>query len=241
MIGDDEPEQEELIYPDSDGKRMADNTKQFDKIVEIKLGLELLFAADEMVFIAGDLLWYPEEGNNRFCLAPDVMVAFGRPKGSRGSYRQWKEDNIAPQVVFEVLSPSNTMTEMLVKHDLYERLGVEEFYICDPDTAHWMGWARRTQENQSLPPDEDSRRGGGNLLLEPIPHMTKHISARLGIGFGENEKETWCITPDGSRFESYLEVQYRARRERQRADSEKQRADKLAEKLRALGIDPDAV
>ena len=35
------------------------------------------------------------------------MVVFGRPKGRRGSYRQWEEDNIPPQVVFEILSPGN--------------------------------------------------------------------------------------------------------------------------------------
>ncbi len=40
------------------------------------------------------------------------MVAFGRPKGERGSYQQWKENNIPPQVVFEILSPGNTQTEM---------------------------------------------------------------------------------------------------------------------------------
>jgi hypothetical protein len=32
----------------------------------------------------------------------------------------------------------------------------------------------------------------------------------------------------------------RAEMERQRADSEKQRAERLAAKLRALGVDPDA-
>ncbi len=40
------------------------------------------------------------------------MVVFGVEKGDRGSYQQWKENNIAPQVVFDILSPSNTFTEM---------------------------------------------------------------------------------------------------------------------------------
>jgi len=72
------------------------------------------------VFVAGDLLWYPIEGNNKTRLAPDVMVAFGRPKGDspeatlceRGSYQQWNEDNIAPQVTFKVLSPSRPLTKL---------------------------------------------------------------------------------------------------------------------------------
>jgi Uma2 family endonuclease len=42
------------------------------------------------------------------------MVVFGRSKGDRGSYQQWKEDNIPPQVVFEILSqaiPSKRWSE----------------------------------------------------------------------------------------------------------------------------------
>jgi len=64
----------EVIYPDSDGKPMADNTKQFRWIVTIKENLEWLFADDPNVFVAGDLLWYPIKGNNKTCQAPDAMV-----------------------------------------------------------------------------------------------------------------------------------------------------------------------
>jgi hypothetical protein len=45
----------EVIYPESDGKPMSDNTKQFRWIVTIKENLELLFADDPNVFIVGDL------------------------------------------------------------------------------------------------------------------------------------------------------------------------------------------
>ncbi len=75
-----------IIYPDRDGQPMSDNTKQFRWIVTIKENLELLFAQDPNVFIAGDLLWYPVEGNNTIQNAPDTMVVFGKPKGDRGSY-----------------------------------------------------------------------------------------------------------------------------------------------------------
>ncbi len=98
-----------IIYPENDGEPMADNTKQFGWIVTIKENLELLFADDPNVFVAGDLLWYPVYGDNKTLQAPDAMVVFGRPKGDRGSYKQWEEDNIAPQVVFEILSPGNRL------------------------------------------------------------------------------------------------------------------------------------
>ena len=75
----------DLFYPESDGKPRSDNTEQFRWIVMLKENLEILFADDLAVFIAGDLLWYPLEGNNKICQAPDVMVIVGRPKGKRGS------------------------------------------------------------------------------------------------------------------------------------------------------------
>ena len=86
---------------------MSDNTLQFQWIVTIKGGLDALFRHDPDVFVAGDLLWYPVEGKPKIRIGPDVLVAFGRPKGERGSYRQWEEGGIAPQVVFEILSPGN--------------------------------------------------------------------------------------------------------------------------------------
>ena len=61
---------------------MADNTLHFEWIVKIKMNLDWLFKNDPNVFIAGDLLWYPVEGNNKIRTAPDAMVAFGRPKGT---------------------------------------------------------------------------------------------------------------------------------------------------------------
>src|SRR5437762_14320117 len=92
-----------IVYPDSDGQPMSDNTLQFKWIVVIKEGIEALFRRDPNVFVAGDLLWYPVEGEPTIRSAPDVMAAFGRPKGERGSYRQWEEQGIAPQVVFDIL------------------------------------------------------------------------------------------------------------------------------------------
>ncbi len=78
----------EIVYPENDGNPMSDNTEQFKWIVLIKENLEIFFASEPNVFVAGDLLWYPVEGDNKTRQAPDAMVVFGRPKGKRGSYQQ---------------------------------------------------------------------------------------------------------------------------------------------------------
>ena len=126
------PPRPKIVYPDDDGLPIADNTLQFEWIVTIKQGLEAVFLDQADVFVAGDLLWYPVEGDPKTRSAPDVMVAFGRPKGYRGSYKQWEEDGIPPQVVFEVLSPGNRIEEMLRKFRFYEQYGVEEYYVSQP-------------------------------------------------------------------------------------------------------------
>ena len=213
----------ETIYPDSDGQPMADNTRQFRYIVTIQGGLAALFADRPDVFVAGDLLWYPVEGNNRLRAAPDVMVVFGRPPGDRGSYQQWQEDRLAPQVVFEVLSPGNTVAEMTRKFRFYERYGVEEYYVYDPDRGSLDGWVRRGE------------------CLEDIPDMEGWVSPRLRVRFSLGGRDLVLYRPDGRRFETFLELEQRAEMERQRAETERQRAERLAVRLRALGVDPDAL
>ena len=206
-----------IIYPDSDGQPMADNTKQFRWIVTIKENLEILFADQPDVFVAGDLLWYPVEGNNKLRLAPDAMVAFGRPKGDRGSYRQWQEDNIAPQVVFEILSPGNRKGEMQNKFEFYETYGVQEYYIYDPDNNKLKGYRRQTN------------------ALVAIDEMNGWVSPRLKIRFVLNKTDLEIYQPDGRKFLTTLELDERAKwaelqaeQEKQRAEQEKQRT-KLAQ------------
>jgi hypothetical protein len=74
-----------IVYPDTDGEPIAENTLQFQWIVTIKEGLEAVFLDRPDVFVAGDLFWYPVEGDPATRTASDALVVFGRPKGHRGS------------------------------------------------------------------------------------------------------------------------------------------------------------
>jgi Uma2 family endonuclease len=201
----------EVIYPESDGQPMADNTKQFRWIVTIKENLEILFAAQDDVFIAGDLFWYPVKGNPDIKQAPDTLVAFGRPKGDRGSYIQHQENNIPPQVVFEILSPGNRLKEMAKKLRFYENHGVEEYYIYDPDRIDLNGWLRC----------EDK--------LEVIEDMSGWVSPRLGIRFELTSTTLEIYNPNGQKFLTPVELHQLREQETQRADQEAQRANQEAQ------------
>ncbi len=211
------------VYPDCDGRPMSDNTKQFDWIVLLKENLEILFAANPDVFIAGDLLWYPIKGDNKTRLAPDTMVAFGRPKGDRGSYQQWKEGNIAPQVAFEVLSPGNRPSQMARKLLFYERFGVEEYYIYDPDRNRLTGYQRN-----------------GKHLVE-ISTMHNWVSPRLGIRFVPQVGNLELFTPNGEKFLSPVEIDQRRQQAEQRADRAESAQTQAIPKLQALGLTPEQI
>ena len=202
-----------IDYPDSDGQPMADNTKQFQWIQTIQSNLAALLAHDPQVFVAGDLLWYPVEGSNTIRQAPDVMVVFGVPKGDRGSYMQWREANMAPQVVFEILSPGNRVGEMLKKQMFYHRYGVEEYYIYDPD---------RNQLEVLIRDPE------GDLL--PVDDPQDWVSPRLGIRFQWDDETLTLLRPDGQPFSTLLEERERADRERERAEQERERAEQERER-----------
>ena len=66
---------------------MADNTFQFEWIVTIQGNLDAMFRDIPDIFVAGDHLIYPIEENIGIRQAPDVYVAFGRPKGHQGVMR----------------------------------------------------------------------------------------------------------------------------------------------------------
>ncbi|MEI6046950.1 MAG: Uma2 family endonuclease [Chloroflexota bacterium] len=204
-----QPLEEEIVYPESDGKPMADNTKQYRWIVTIEGGLEELFEDDPNVFVAGNLFWYPVKGDPHTNAAPDALVVLGRPKGDRRSYRQWVEENIPPQVVFEILSPSNDEDEMKRKLVFYETHGVEEYYLYDPDSFRLSGWIRT------------------GLKLTQIVSMRGWVSPLLGIrfeldGFGG---ELGIYRPDGRRFTTYLGVVAQRRQQQHRAEEAEQQAE----------------
>jgi Uma2 family endonuclease len=240
-----EPPPPPLIhYPESDGQPMGDNDLQRDWILMLVENLQGLLA-HQQAYVTGNLFWYPVEGNNRIVQAPDTMVVLGRPPGRRRTYKQWEEAGIAPQVVFEVLSHSNTTKEMLQRLQFYNLYGVEEYYVIDPEAG---------------PPAELEIWLRGVSKLEESSWTGDWISPRLGIRFQREAGGLAVFHPDGYRFEKpatlmrriwSAEERAQAERERaqtereraqaqqERAQAERERAERLAEKLRRAGIDPD--
>jgi hypothetical protein len=217
------PQPGAIAYPESDGLPLSDNTKQLPWIVTLYGNIAALFRERADVFVSGNLLWYPVEGRPEIRCAPDVLVAFGRPKGDRGSYKQWEEGGIAPAVVFEVLSPSNRPAEMNDKLAFYDDHGVEEYYLYDPDSNQLTAFVRSGEAFRRV------RKPDG------------FISPRLGIRFDLSGPELVVYRPDGRPFLTFEELD-KARDEARREVSrlaelsrKARRGQATDEELRELG------
>ena len=125
-----------IDYPESDGKRLAENDPQLHAIHYGFGALGLHFRERADVYVSADLLIYYEEGNPRVSVAPDVFVVFGVEDRMRRNYKVWEEGK-APDFVLETASPSTWREDVGPKRKTYAQLGVREYFLFDPTGEHY--------------------------------------------------------------------------------------------------------
>ena len=122
-----------IYYPESDGKQTAETDTHRGAMNDLINALEIAFADEPDVYVTGNLMFYYVEGNPRLCTSPDVMFVRGVSKEPpRRVYKLWEEGQ-SPQVVIEISSRKTWAEDLHKKWRLYERLGVLEYYIFDPE------------------------------------------------------------------------------------------------------------
>ena len=87
-----------------------------------------------------------------------------------------RRGNFAPSR-FEVARPGNPFNEMLKKLRFYERFGVEEYYLYDPNEVELFGWIRR------------------GAALEEIAEIKGWTSPRLGVPLDLTEEDSQSSVP----------------------------------------------
>jgi Uma2 family endonuclease len=171
-------------------------------------------------------------------VVPDVMVSLDVTpppelwEKRHRSYFMW-EYGKPPDVVVEVVSNTKG-NELESKKAVYARLGIAYYIVYDPE---------RQLSDSELHVFE--RRGDGYVLADRpwLPGLGLGVTLWSGSYEGiEAIWLRWCdaagkLVPTGS--EASQSARQQAETERQRAQAERERAEKLAEKLQALGIDPD--
>ncbi|MDC0749554.1 Uma2 family endonuclease [Polyangium mundeleinium] len=223
-----EPKAEELpddLPPDdlwSDQAPM-ESTEHLAQITLLLESIELFWKDRTDFFAAGDLTIYfsPKQLKNEKFNGPDFFVVLGAERKPRRSWTVWHEGGLYPNVIVEVLSPSTRKLDQGLKKQVYQDVfRTPEYFWFDPETKEFAGFELVKGRYTPLEPD-----ASGRLW-----------SAQLGLFLGVHADKLRFFTKEGALVPTGRE---RAESEHERAEAEHARAARLAEKLRALGVDPD--
>ena len=223
------PATSEIIYSSSDGEPLAE-TQQHVLAILMALALLRLYLQEQPAVVFADQYLYYIEGNPRARVAPDVMVVFDIEKRLYANYKIW-EGQQTPAIIFEVTSAGTKETDWNFKKTLYEQLGVTEYWLFDP-YGEWVAeqlQGYRLNEDGVYKPIRDNCSEVLQLKLQAEEYL---------IGFYRLDNGEKLLTPE-ELYSANLAANQRAEQETQRAEQEKARADRLAEKLRQLGVNLD--
>ena len=199
--------------------------------------LEYLWKDRQDWFFAVDMGVYHTTGDDyRVPIVPDGFLSLGveRRKGgrSRNSYVTWEENGVPPILALEMVSQTPG-GEYGPKMTIYAKLGVLYYVIYNPNF-----WRR----DKHLPFEVYKLVGKDYHLQSGEPFWMPEI----GLGLGRctlptdpiNREALGWFNQQGQRYPTPAEL---AEQGIERAEQERQRAERLAEKLRELGIDPDSL
>jgi len=250
----------EVIYPESDGKPLAETDIHQNQIIYLREALKEHFREQPQVYVSSDIFVYYVEGDTRQSVAPDILVVKGVEKKNRRYYQTWVEGK-APDVVIEITSPSTRYIDDKEKPLLYRRLGVLEYFQYDPKGKYLKPALRGRRlhsqghyESMSMVQGLD----GSVILTSTVLGLQLRLESgklRLFDPHTMEYLETYSESVHSRRqaeLQAQLALQHtelalqHAESERQRAElalqqaeSERQWAAQLAAQLRALGIDPE--
>lgn len=116
-----------------------------------------------------DFKYHPEENDDYLC--PDVMIICDRKYLKGGSYSG------VPKFIVETLSPSTAKRDKTEKKDIYEKAGVEEYWIVSPrgsveiyyleNGRYFLEQSYMLQEDK----EEEDYNADTEICLKAFPHI----------------------------------------------------------------------
>jgi Uma2 family endonuclease len=243
----------EIYYPESDGKPVGETEFHVIALLGLLQTLRSYYRLNDHVYVGGDMLFYYVEGKPSEFKVPDVFVVKGIGKHMRRTYKLW-EEQIAPCVIFEITSRGTRREDFGTKRSLYQRLGVQEYFLFDPMAEYLrpplQGFTLVAGSYQPLTPQEDGSIWSQELGLElraegvtlrlfdrsankPLPTMDEAVSQMEdAIELAQSAVQRADIADQWAQAEAQraqAEVQ-RAQAAAQRAQAEAQRAQAEAQR-----------
>jgi Uma2 family endonuclease len=226
-------EQDEVVYPSSDGQPMAETPEHLLLMVVLISALRHHFKHHRKVYVIGSMFLYYEKGNPAARRAPDIMVVKDvDPTAQRRSFQTWVERKM-PAAVIELTSAETAAEDMEIKKKLYEKLGILVHFLFDPLNEYLprqlLGFRLVGRCCEALTPDYEDALVSEELRLQLVPHgndlelIDLKTGQRLLV-----PAEAYELAKETNKTEKAL------KKEQKRSEREKSRADALAAEVARL-------
>lgn len=206
----------EIDYPESDGEPMAETGLHAQLMIDLRFALNLRFRDDPQAYVGINMLMYWVKGDKTKSKAPDVFAVLGVPKEPlRRTWKIWEEGK-APDVIFEISSRKTWREDLYEKWRIYERIGVREYFIFDPQYEYMpeplMAW----------------RLVDGQYISQPVNDGVFY-SESLGLELVDTGETLRLRDPQSGEFLPTEEEEIAAH---QKAEARAQQAEAEVERLR---------
>jgi Uma2 family endonuclease len=222
---------------------MAETQAHGKVMVDLWNALERRYADVPDVYVWGNMFFYYEEGNPKAKVAPDLFLVHGVGKHIRRTYKLWEEGQV-PSLIIEVTSKSTRAEDEVEKKALYERLGVEEYFLFDPLGEYLrprlQGYRRVRGRYEAMPPEADgslaSRTTGLKLAPEGKRLRLRDAATGEPLLWNEEQDDARQAAEERAGKEARRAEQEarRAEQEARRADQEKRAREAGEERIRRL-------
>ncbi|HEY9802563.1 MAG TPA: Uma2 family endonuclease [Leptolyngbyaceae cyanobacterium] len=198
--------------------------------IELLIRLIKSFWRDRQDFYAtGNLTIYfsPNQKKSEEFRGPDFFVVLDTEKKDRKSWVVWQEDGKYPNIIIELLSNSTAAVDRGLKKQIYQNtFRTPDYFWFDPNTLELQGF--HIVDGQYQPIEANS---AGWLW-----------SQQLQLYLGIEGRKLRFFTPDGNLvLLPEEEANQQLQQANEQLEQERQRAQRLAERLRAAGIDPEEI
>lgn len=192
--------------------------------------LEWLWRDRSDFFIGANLTIYfsREQLKTKEFRGPDFFLVKNTENRPRRSWVVWEEGGKYPDLLIELLSESTARSDRNLKKELYqERFRTPEYFWFSPDTLEFAGYRLVNQRYELIPANESGWLWSQSLELY------------LGVWNGQLRYFTAAGALVLSPAEAAEQIQQEVQQAQLQAEQAEARAARLAEQLRALGIEPD--
>lgn len=227
----------DIVWPPTDlesDEPPLETTLHLHQLMLLISSLNWLWKDRDDYFAGGNLTVYysPRKRKDEMFRGPDFFVALDTKPHPRKSWMIWEEEGKYPNVIVELLSDSTAAVDRDLKKKLYaETFRTPEYFWFDPEpkSLEFKGFILTGGSYEPIVPNE-------NGLL-----WSQQLQLYLGIRdtklryFQENGE----LVPTLEEATNAAEEVAKSAREALSAEQEK--SAQLADKLRELGIDPNAI